>query len=85
MSFELHPDCRRRLTERLAEALTAIRVEKGTFLDYHSTTVLSDLDSSLPRGEVRQRLEQNVSENPFSDFVTGTLATELLKTQQYNV
>ena len=33
---------------------------------------------------MREILEQNVSGEPFSDFVTDVLSTELLKTQQYN-
>jgi hypothetical protein len=73
MSLELHPECRKRLSERLSAALTSIKVRNGKFLDYETTHVLSGVDSVLPGGELRKTLSRYVSELPFSDFVRGAL------------
>src|ERR1017187_6282248 len=50
MSIEIHPDCQRRLTERLATVLPQILVHNGKFLDYDSASALTGLDSTLPEG-----------------------------------
>ncbi len=78
MSLDIHPDCQRRLAERLAIVLPQILVTNGRFVDYDSTLALIELDSTLPeRGNLRESLTQFIGDSPFAAFVRGALQFEM--------
>jgi hypothetical protein len=84
MSLDIHPDCQRRLTERLVAVLPRIMVHNGKFLDYDSASALNELDSTLPEsGKHREALTRFVGEFPFSQFVRGALQIEIYREQPY--
>lgn len=85
MGLDLHPACRSRLVEKLADEVPTLKVMNGMFLDYATTSGLSKLDKILPESSAFQnRINRIVSDEPVSDFVADRLAEQLDQTQQYD-
>jgi hypothetical protein len=85
MTLNIHPDCKSRLVEQLAEALAHARVNNKSFLNRRSLFPILPLESILPgSGQIRDNLEAFIGESPLFDFVYGKLSRELNEGEQYN-
>jgi hypothetical protein len=82
--IQLHPDCRARLIETIADAIPSIVVNNGMFINYPSSTKLVIADNVIPtRGKVRDQLTTYVNETPVSTFIVDQFRSELLQLNQY--
>ncbi len=85
MTLNIHPDCKKRLIEKLAEALASARVNNKSFLNRKSLYPILAIESILPRsGQIRDELEKFIGESPLFDFVYGKLSRELNENEQYD-
>lgn len=85
MPLNLHPNCKKRLTDVLVEALSDIHVENNMFLQQGGRAGLYKADQVLPAtGKVRECLERYVNEFPVVEFVTDVLTDELYQLGKYN-
>lgn len=85
MALGLHPQCRSRLKEKLADCLPDFRLNYSSYLDRRSLARLADVDMALPRQrELTASLESYVNETPFFDFVYGELSKELHDSQEFD-
>lgn len=86
MPLELHPNCRNRLIEAVAEGLPTIKVNNGMFLDRMSLLFgLFKAEEVIPeRGPVRNRLIEYVNDYPVTDFIGERLRTELRERDAYD-
>lgn len=70
MPIDLHPSCIDRLRERLPQALSSITIMANRYVDYNSTSALTNIESVLPdHGNGRDQLERAIGWAPFSTFV----------------
>ena len=85
MPLNLHPDCKKRLIDTLAEGLSIITVENGMFVEHMSRIVgLYKADEVIPKtGHLGNRLVDYVNYFPVIDFVSETLAAELRERDKY--
>jgi hypothetical protein len=82
--IQLHPNCRARLIETIADAIPSIVVTYGKFISYSSVTKLVTADNVIPtRGTVRNQLTTYINETPVSTFVLDLLQSELLQFNQF--
>jgi len=72
---ELHPNCRKRLVEVIADGLTSILLHNGSIFS-PSAYDLRKADAALP-SKLRDELATYVDEAPVQTFVTGRLDLEL--------
>jgi hypothetical protein len=80
MAIELHPDCKTRVVDLLAQALPKIDIAHGRFVSRSTEGVLRLLiaNRALPqKGSVHNSLLSYIDENPLLDFVNDTLIDEL--------
>ncbi len=85
MPLKLHPDCRLRLAEKIAEFLPEVEVKHKTFLHRRSAAFLYLADKILPQsGDVKEQLLRYIGESPVYNFMTDKLSQDLLDTQQYD-
>jgi hypothetical protein len=79
MALDLHPDCKRRLIEVIAEGLPIIKVNNGMFLERVSLVMgLYKTDLVIPeKGGLRNQLVAYVNDLPVVDFISEILGTEL--------
>src|SRR6185437_7163824 len=84
MSVGLHQKCLQQLSEKLAEILPKIKVTHRMFIESWSAAYFGMLDPILPKGEVKKKLEQFVSESPALDFIHEYLSKELSEKQEYD-
>jgi Apea-like HEPN len=83
--IQLHPDCRARLIQTIADAIPFIVVTNGKFISYSSLPAakLITADNVIPtRGTVRDQLTTYINETPVSTFVVDQLQGEL-QSKQY--
>ena len=85
MALDLHPDCKRRLIEVIAEGLPTVKVNNGMFLESRSLARgLYKTDPVIPeKGGPRNQLVAYVGDFPVSDFVGEILGTELRERGKY--
>src|SRR5262249_6994379 len=84
--IQLHPDCRARLIDVIADAIPSIVVKNGMFIAYPSTAKLAAADNVIPtRGKVRDQLTTYINETPVSSFVVDRLQSELLQLDRYSL
>lgn len=85
MALDLHPDCKRRLIEVIAEGLPMIKVNNGMFLERMSLTMgLYKTEQVIPeKGRLRNQLVEYVSDFPALDFIGEILGTELDERHEY--
>ena len=85
MSIGLHPQCKQRMKQLVADYLPKIMVTHETFLESTSTVMLLLADAVLPQnGNIQQRLERHIGEMPFTTFVTQLLAKNLFERDKYS-
>lgn len=76
--MDIHPDCKKRLVNLLAEIIPEIQVRNNIFLNYQSTSRLEELDDVLPnRGDIKEELLTYIGENPLSVFIRERLFEKL--------
>jgi hypothetical protein len=84
MPLNLHENCLAQLRASLEKHLPQISVTHGMFLATGSTAPLYLAQTALPTtGKVHARLLKLIGEMPLIDFVSGTLARELVENQSY--
>ncbi len=85
MALDLHPDCKRRLIEVIAEGLPTVKVNNGMFLERMSLTMgLYKTEQVIPKkGRLRNQLVAYVSDFPVLDFIGEILGTELREGYEY--
>jgi hypothetical protein len=84
MSLNLHPECKKRIIEILSEQLPNVRIRNKMFLEIESAyDGLSIAEQALPQN-IKNQLEQYISENPLFNFIYKTLSRELYETQKYD-
>lgn len=84
MPLNLHANCLAQLRTSLEQYLPQMSVRHGMFLSAGSSALLYLAQTALPTtGKVHARLLKLVGETPFIDFVSGTLARELVENQTY--
>src|SRR5664279_421973 len=84
MAIELHPECRSRLIELLANALPKIQIMHGKFVKRSSEALLGLIvaNQALPqKGAIHEMLLAYIDEHPILDFVHDTLTDELRDAQ----
>lgn len=85
MSLKLHPDCKDRLKQELAEHLKCVDVKNKCFLDRASTAGFMLASNVLPKhGPITESLEAFIGEWPLYDFLYGYLSKELHEEQAYD-
>jgi hypothetical protein len=84
MPLDLHPSCKNRLTSFLAEKIRSLKVEHRRFLNYEDASGLNDADKILPAaGDVREKLNAFLDDNPFYEFVTDQITRTLNDTENW--
>jgi len=79
MAVGLHPKLKEALVGALAETLPSVEVIRGIAVTSESSQRLRTLDSSLPKhGDIAEKLQRWISDQPFSDFLVGKINTELM-------
>ena len=82
MTIELNKLCEKTLREELTKILAKVRFDEYFSLDYKTLEPLSKLNTSLPSsGALRASLEEMISEEPLSDFISSELSNELILLQ----
>jgi hypothetical protein len=84
--IQLHADCRARLIDTIADAISSLVVTNGRFISYSPTTLakLVTADNVIPTsGKVRDQLTTYINETPISTFVEDQLRIEL-QLQRYS-
>ncbi|MEW6615325.1 MAG: hypothetical protein AB1401_07665 [Thermodesulfobacteriota bacterium] len=85
MALGLHQECISRLIDSVAVKLTNVQVIKDIVLDTDSMMDIYDVDEILPTtGEVRDKLNQYVSELPLFDFIYETISRDIGESGTYN-
>ena len=74
--MELHPSCRIRLTERLAEGLRKVQFKNQYFLDYLSFKSLDACSLVLP-SKIQEGATAWISSDPLRDFSYGFIVEHL--------
>lgn len=84
MSLNLHPECKKRLIQKLTEVLPQIMIEKNMFILRSTTHSLRSAEIILPEfGELKKNLENYIGEEPFYEFVLSYLSKQLSANQKY--
>jgi hypothetical protein len=82
--IQLHPDCRARLIETIADAIPSLVARHGMFINYPSSTKLAAANNVIPTsGTVREQLTTYINETPVSTFIVDQLQSELLQLNQF--
>lgn len=86
MAIGLHPECIKRLHEKMPQYLANIRVDNDIFLNYKSTISLLLLEKMLPEtGEVRERINQYIGgELPLFSFTLEAIHRDFFENGTYN-
>ena len=86
MAIGLHPECTKRLLEKMPQYLANVRVDKDVLLNYKSTISLLLLDTILPKsGEVREKINQYIGEGvPLFSFILEALHRDFIENGTYN-
>lgn len=85
MALELHPDCKSRLIEVVAEGLSLIKVDNGCYLEPKSVPAgLGKAENVIPeKGPLRDQLVEYVGDYPVSEFIIDILGTELREKNEF--
>lgn len=79
MEINFNPNLKKKLVEGLNEIIPQLTVTRGIALSAHALGLLAPLDASLPgHGSTRVKLAAWISDQPFSDFVTGFINEALM-------
>lgn len=85
MSLDIHPECKKRILEIVAEQLPHIVVNNKMFLERESCIRLVSVEESLPKkGLLKDQLEKYINEFPLYEFLNEALSKELYETQKYD-
>lgn len=86
MAINLHPECRTRLVQIVADALTSATVSDQVMLNLGLYEELFPADDALPDRdeEVTGALELYIGERPISDFVVSELSRELVENYDFD-
>lgn len=85
MPLNLHDGCKARLKEQLSLVLADARLRNLSFVDRSSLNKVFDLESILPTtGNIKNELEDYISESPIFDFVYGTLSKKINEGVEYD-
>lgn len=86
MPLSLHPDCKKRLVEVVAEGLPIIIAKNGMFIDRMSYLMgLYKADDVIPLNcKLAKQLIEYVNEYPVLDFISETLSIELQDLDKYH-
>lgn len=84
MTISIHPDCRTRLIEVVANALRDTEISGRQLPDGDLYTRLADADRVLPQhGEISEDLASYIGEHAVRDFVVHELARDLSNRFEY--
>jgi hypothetical protein len=86
MAIGLHPECIKRLLEKMPQYLAHFRVDNDIFLNYKSAISLLLLEKILPdTGEVRERIKQYIGEGlPLFSFTLEAIHRDFSENGTYN-
>lgn len=85
MPTNLHPECKARLIDALADGLRGVNTQHGMFIERMSAFIsLFVADRVIPRGKVRDQLVSYVGDYPILEFVSDVLSRELRELDRYH-
>jgi hypothetical protein len=85
MGLDLDTKCLDRLAEATNDALKTFTIQNRIFLTNPAYKAAAELDNIIPKGKTHGRLAEYISDEPFSDFILGTLHRELQETQDFDL
>ncbi len=85
MPLNIHPKCKARLKEELADQLETVSVNNKSYLDRQTTAGFFLASKPLPKhGPIIEQLESFIGEWPFYDFLYGFLSKRLHEESEYD-
>jgi hypothetical protein len=84
MSLGLHPSCKKRLREIIAEGLEGVKINNGNSIDVDSCQRFFELDRVLPEsGPIRDQLYEYIGDFPTFRFIMAALGNEISAKLKY--
>lgn len=86
MPIELHPKCKQRLIEALAEGLPSVKVDHGKFLNRKSFyDAIFNIENIIPTtGKLKNTLIEYIDEFPLLAFFISIISTDLTDRIEYS-
>lgn len=84
MPINLHDECKVRLKEQLSLVLAEARLKNLLFIDPSSLYEVRNIKSIPKNGDIREKLESYISENPLFDFIYESLSKKVYEDSNCN-